>query len=785
MSMWEDFWNYYAGAPPDLPPSALMGQAINPLINGQQPPPQPNDPIPLDTEVRAAPGPQESMMIKLGLVPPRGTDIAQAQAEQARTTAPSPSLGERLGLFGQAVLPYIAGWGEGLGAGMRRPPGKLPPLDELPPLETTPPPVGHNMPPEPIAPEPMPPASVKPAEAAVAGSQAATDVNASQPPAATPGLLEATPSDAAPAAGAPLRFSTPGLYGSNPLPIPAEADARLQRKLARDPDAGIGSPKNAQPIQLPNGVFIGPVSTQQWIDRNERYLSGDEIDKSANWYKDALPAYQKYFGDKAPAMMGAWLIANQNATPGFAQLSATRALEQYVNQTRGMPESLQAGLPADKLNQYWDAIISGDPSKFGDLTTGQKIYDFIDSAAGKNTRTFYGDDPRAGAPAVADVHTTRDTGFIDPTLHDWVRKTHGDKVADRITPDGGSSPSETQYEWSADRMRAITADLNRMKYRGRDDWTPDQAQAVGWKTMSTMLGRPGQTAEDAILSNARNLSYELDFGQGAPWHQTFPDWKTLTPQEQATVAGPVIAKAIDFAKRITGAQENWRLSGTGAWLDDLNPAYKSQFLSSPEVVQDVANILGHQLQQTEIFGSRFIPSGNKWALQVHGAGLDDPGNLKAIWADLRQNHPKMAAGFSPAIDENGVPGFHMFFNGGGDALGQRIQNELLPTLDASARRLGLDATADLGRGEHTSSVNDWSAKNDGWDHLQRLTTRYGTGIQARLEDHARTELESLIREGIDKALAARGTKAPSAPGSQNLKVGGAIPRPRGLLDEEP
>jgi hypothetical protein len=574
------------------------------------------------------------------------------------------------------------------------------------------------------------------------------------------------------------KFSSPGQYGSNPLPIPAEADARLARKLARDPDANIGSPKNDQPIQLPNGVFVGPVNTDQWIARNEKILSPMAIDQSANWYKEALPAYEKYFGqEKAPQMMGAWLIANQNATPGFAQLSATRALEQYVNQTRGMPESLQAGLPDVQLNKYWDAILSKDPSKFADLNTGQKIYDFIDSAAGKTTRTFYGDDPRAGAPAVADVHTSRDTGFIDPTMHDWIRKSFGDDVANQITPDGTSSPSETQYEWSADRMRAITDDLNQRNYRGRSDWTPAEAQAVGWKAMSTMLGRPGQTAETAILSTRRNLSYELDFGKGAPWNEKFPEWQYLSPEEKRTVSDPVVAKAMDFAKDVTGAQENWRLAGTGAWHADLNPAYKSQFLSSPEVVNDVGNILGHQLQQTEVYGSRLIPSGNKWALAMHGDGLDDPANLQAIWAEVQRAHPDLAEGFSPAVDENRVPGIHMFFNGGGKVLGQRIESDLIPTIDAAAQKLGITADARLLRGETHSSKNDWSVDPNGGGHLQRLSTRYGPSVQQRLDDHAQAELEPLIRQGIDKVIAARGSSAsPQAPpgGAQTLAPEGAL-----------
>jgi hypothetical protein len=582
------------------------------------------------------------------------------------------------------------------------------------------------------------------------------------------------------------RFSTPGTRGSNPLAIPADADTRLARMLKRNEKAAdVGSPNNEQAIELPDGKHVGPLNTEQWVNRTEKNLTSDEIDAASRWYEEALPSYEKYFGkEKAPAMMGAWLIANQNATPGFAQLSATRALEQYVAGTKGAKGSLRAGLPADKLEQYWDAILSGDTSKFADLKTGQKIHDFIDSAVGKDTRTFYGDDPRAGAPAVADVHSLRDTGTIDPTMHDWIRKTYGDEVADRIAPDPGSSPSETKYEWAANRMRQWTDDLNAMKWRGRNDWTPAQVQAVGWMSMSKMLGRAGQTAEEAIASTKRYLAYELDFGKGAPWHKTFPEWGTLTPAEKAEISPPVIEKAMQIAKDITGAHESWRLAGTGAWKADINPAFRSEFLSSPEVVADVASILGHQLQQTAVYGMRFIPSGNRLAVAIHGPGLESEATLRALWKEIHTAHPDLAGGFTPAQDANGVPGIHIGFSSGGKGLQTRIEKELVPTIEKAAEKLGLDnLTADTYRAETAEPTNNWTRRRNGESHLQRLSARYGPDVRQRLEDHARTELEPLIRREIDRVIAKRGGASPAAetaPGSSGQEASSSV-NPRKIL----
>ena len=571
------------------------------------------------------------------------------------------------------------------------------------------------------------------------------------------------------------RLPAPGERALNPLLIPQDADIRLQRKLSRT-DPTTGAPVNPEAIELPDGRHIGPVTTEQWINRVEKTLPSAEIEAAGNWYKEALPTYEAYFGrEKAPAMMGAWLIANQNATPGFAQLSATRALEQYLNKTRGMPESLQAGLPADKLEQYWDAILSGDRQKLENLSTGQKIYDFIDSAAGKSTRTFYGDDPRAGRPLVADVHTTRDFGTVDPTLHEWVRKTYGDDVANRIQMDSASSPSETKYEWAADRGRQVTEDLNAMNWRGRNDWTPDQIQAIGWKTMSEMLGRPGQTAEMAIKESERFLSYELDFGKGAPWNRTFPEWKKLTPDEKATISGPILNKIMDEAVSITGAQEQWRMQGSGAWKQDINPAFRSKLLSSPEVVKDVANIIGYLGQQTATYAMRFANSGNKIAAAVHGPGLEGD-KLHALWQAVYTRHPDLAGGFSPAKDAAGNPGIHIGFDGGGKVLEKRILTELLPTLDAEAKKLGLDIEGQLYRTENLELSNDWTKYRNGRLHTQRLGTRYGPAIQQRLDDFSRAELEPALRQAIDEALRQRGEAAGTAPAGK----GAAKAVPKGL-----
>jgi hypothetical protein len=631
---------------------------------------------------------------------------------------------------------YAGEGGMVLGAGMRLPPRRRlyeyeppPELADLPPAA-----IGHNMPP--------------PEE----------------------GLL---------AAPAPSP-KAPGPAFAPPLGVPEDALPRMGRKANREPD--LGSPKNPEAIDLGEGLFVGPVSTEQWIKRNETVLENEENIKAAGrWYQEAYPTYQQYFGDKAPEMLGAWLMANQNATPGFAQLSATRALEQYINKTEGSP---MAGLAHDKLATYWDAMQSGDKSKLADITTGQKIYDFIDSAAGQPTRTFYGNDPAAGMPAVSDVHTFRDTGRIDDTLHKWVRANYGDEVANKIVVDKDMSggAGEVPYEWSADRIRQITSDLNERAWLGKSDWIPSEVQAIGWMGMSKMLGRKGQTAEQAITENVRNLSYELDFGAGAPFNTQFPDWHALPVEHKAEISKVILDHAVDFANGITGAQEFSRVAGTGGWHDWTNPSYRSRYVMSPEVAADTANIIGYLGQQTAVYESRAANSGRNLGLRVSGPGMDSDATIRELWKTLREKHPDLAIGFSPTRDAQGVPGIELTFDGGGQKMLARIEGELASTLESELTRLGVKANADFFKADTTLHGNDWTVNPDGRNYLERLSARYGPDLQRRLDDYRRSQLEPTLGRKIAEA------KSRAAGGGQEqgglLGPGEAGQAPSGLIEGE-
>lgn len=536
------------------------------------------------------------------------------------------------------------------------------------------------------------------------------------------------------------------------MPPPANYPAALGRKLKRGPD--VAAPKT-EAIELAPGIFVGDVSLPQWIKRTETILSPEEIAQARKWYKEALPTYERYFGkEKGSAMLGAWLIANQNTSPSGAQLNAVRTLEQYLNRTGEFSRQKQGGLAHRKLMEYWDAILSDDPSKLKQAGTGQKIYDFVDSAAGKQTRTFYGDDPRAGAPAVADIHSYRDMGYVDEALHNWVRKTYGNKAARRITRDTRSfqGQREAPYEWAGDKMRRFADELNQMGYMG-GNWTPAELQAVGWTVMSKMTGRKAETAEQAIKANIRNIGYELDFGAGAPYNQQFLAWSGLPSEEKTRISNAILSQIMDFAKEITGVSEFSRTAGTGGWGPYTNPSFTSGLIASPEVAGDVADIIGYLGQQTKIFGYRAYNSGNRTGVALYGKGLDDPAKVQALWADLHAQHPDFAAGFSSFKKADGTPGIEIVLDKGGEKMLQRVKEEMLPTLEKLAEKHDLPKVEiEDFRAQELSRSHDWQADPSGaTGYLRRLTKRYGPDVQKRLDLYRREKLEPAIRAEIEKA----------------------------------
>ena len=247
-------------------------------------------------------------------------------------------------------------------------------------------------------------------------------------------------------------------------------------------------------------------------------------------------------------------------------------------------------------------------------------------------------------------------------------------------------------------MRSFTDELNKRNYMG-GGWEPHELQAVGWTAMSKMLGRKAETSSAAIEANIRNLSYELDFGKGAPYNQQFAEWGGLSGSQKTQVSNEVLPQIVDFAKTITGAHEFSRAGGTGAWSELTNPSMTSRLIASPEVAKDVADIIGYLAQQTKVLGYRANNSGPKLGVAIYGDALKDPAVSGRLWQLFSERHPDLANGFSPSVNAAGTHGMEDFDKRWGQS-GQRVEKEMIPALEDIAKELDIDSVGPVvsGRG---------------------------------------------------------------------------------------
>ena len=584
----------------------------------------------------------------------------------------------------------------------------------------------------------------------------------------------------------------PTPVGESPFPTPPqeEIDARLRRKAGRTDVVGATTstgPRNQrQEVFNDEGdvvAVIGKMTFDDWINQTEGRIDDAEIAAARQWYPEAAKAYQKYFGKDWMNFLAAWLMANQQASPSTAAMNAVRSREQALTQAAQAPVSqeVEAGLAANKLFDFWMAMEAG-----GELPSGgaQKLYDFVDAGLLKETRSWMGNDVRGGAPAVADVHSLRDTGFVDKVYQKFLRENYGV----RVETDTSGSPGENQYERSGDFLRALSDYLNDINYKG-GGWTPSQVQSVGWMATTKFLGKPGQTAEDSILFNIRNLPFEVAFGDGSPYSETFVDYYQLPAVGQKEVTERAAEAATDFARDVTGIAEINRIHATGGWMDDtINPNMTEQVVASPEAMTDMASIIGFLLEQTGMLSYRVLPrqtSKSKLALKIRPTDvskdlLNNDTNMSILWDKLRKADlatTKKAAnklakdrkagvadarldeadtlikGYTSTIDENGNSAMLILLDGRGKTLASRLSpdGDVIDAISAISEEIGFDLDVEASFYESEFIGNDYTQEKTGGSYIQRIHQRYGPAVAERVKNFKRSELEPLLEDSITSA----------------------------------
>src|SRR6516165_9543914 len=316
------------------------------------------------------------------------------------------------------------------------------------------------------------------------------------------------------------------------LEFPAsEAADRLRLKTQREAKAAAtgedlaGKPTNPRTVikapkakkgetQLPDFV-AGDITPQDWVDRHEKILSPDEIKAASNWYNTIYGQFLQHTNgdaDLAKKYMRAWLVGQQNVDVGGSMANMMLQREQIL---RGVPEGKMKAAAMPNPTMASRAVMRDQPISGG---VGQKISDFVDAAEGKNVRSWMGNHPAGGSPFVVDIHTARDTGLVDPILKKHLTKLGYDKKAvDELKVDLPGTPTATQYENRAGFGHDLTDHLNKIKWQGRSNWTPAEAQAVGWMGMTKLTADQAEDVMSGLRSTMRHVSMEVAPGKGSPW----------------------------------------------------------------------------------------------------------------------------------------------------------------------------------------------------------------------------------------------------------------------------
>ena len=461
--------------------------------------------------------------------------------------------------------------------------------------------------------------------------------------------------------------STPIL--NNPLSAPTDAAEKLNRKLSRTETtktrkkknknySAPGSHKNKSKILQPKeGVDLPPVQiggqkTENWVVKIEGVLSPDEIAEAAGWYRDGKmvePLISSAGPGLTPELQAGFMLGAVQKSPPGALLSYLKQREQ-VKRGVAFEDRMKSGTSDLPLYQ----LAGGEEITGG---AGQKIYDFVDAGVKNPTRTFFGNDTRAGQPFTMDRHTTRDMGYLDETYLNFLKENY--KVPKDLKVDFDGAPSETIYEFGGDIGRKLTDELNAQgfgeKY-GIGELSASDAQAIGWSAMLKLYDQPFDDLSGAISKNVQRVSSELSFGEGSPLAARFgEDYNALNTEQQYQITRDAIDWASNRAGELSGTLSVGRVHGSGGWENfPPAPAAVENLLASPGGADVYADTLGYLANQTEVWAVREVSKNAQNAngilldiVEIGSKNIEDGDNLQAVWKKLNEYNPEVFQGYQP------------------------------------------------------------------------------------------------------------------------------------------
>jgi hypothetical protein len=496
---------------------------------------------------------------------------------------------------------------------------------------------------------------------------------------------------------------------------------------------GVGQQTNKRvEIKLKNGgvMILGRNKTpEDWIRQVESTLNDEEVMKAAVWYEEAYPSFVEEFGEKdAVNYMVAWLLGNVQASP-----------LQALSNTFLAGEQLKAALPSFKTpgtESVATNIKSALKGKRVVEGAGAKLYDFLDSALGKSTRTVMMDDPFGLAPVAIDRHTFRDAGYIDGKLMNILKRLAVNKndLKGLVIDQEGAGPSETQYEYASRYMNELTDKLNEMGYLG-GNLKPHQVQAIGWTAIARMSETSdGQSIPDAMELVKPQISFKLDMDKNSPLYRQYGDaFERLRPRQKESLNkkilnGPIKKLAKEMGLKVIKTDgRNIKVRG------------------SSQAVKGLMHSIGLLTQKENVAFTRPNANSNKLGIRITHPKLNTQANKDAVISILMEELPKK---FMPSI----------YFDDGAlmipTSVMQRELNDYSTQLNTAMKRVMKEVGLELnleGIGiNHERTNNNWKKDSAGQRYRNKLSESFGPDIQKRLDNHYGPQVEQQIREALEK-----------------------------------
>ena len=518
--------------------------------------------------------------------------------------------------------------------------------------------------------------------------------------------------------------------------------------------------------------IIGKITPKNWVKRVDSVFDSKElrrelginaigrpfkskkeaIDYYAKWYDHYEDLFRQIFGDKADEMMRGFAVSQANASPTGGLQAVFRVGDKLRRGEKIGPKEISV------VAQGIEAAMKGDPiHRF----VAAKLSDFVDSLQGKRTRTWMGDIEAGGEPAAIDIHAMRDLGRVDKKI---LRRLQEMGITD-ATVDVGGSPTVMQYETMVLEYEEIANHLNndygKRGFNGRKDWTPQEAQALGWSTIQLLHGVIPEDLGFAVRSNTRSILFEVTKG-------TRGLGSDLTAQEANAVIAAVMPDIEEIVAYRGGLNLGTRVH-IGGWGDGTEASAAIEIIGSPETIEAIAHDLAVAYDQEEVVAVRGGGADNrsKASFEIFNPAFDDTKTADLFWTNLRE---AIKAAPNKRFLLNNLQGFQIIRNRQGQ-VGIRIVTKQKPVLidsapgdsyydslsarfgavlDKAARDTNLAATVDI---RNTSII-----RADGWNKVDEAGPHARRGLDDPALSRARDNLNNAVNEvrGARPARAAEG-----------------------------